>query len=145
MSNQKIWLAVTSVIPLYYPGGWWTFPKRMCKEILHESYGRYVWPSLADDPPEQTWAVGAFVASALRGMPGMDPAQVIVQPTRGNSKKFEASLEGMKREILRSLWREFQSSRPQPRQSISPLLPEDQLVIKASTEFREVGTFVANS
>jgi hypothetical protein len=48
--------------------------------LLRDGYQNWVWPTVADDRPEKVWVIGKGVGAALRGLPGIDPERVIVQP-----------------------------------------------------------------
>jgi len=91
------------VIPLYYPGGWRTFPPRMARQILRESFEHLVKPAFADHPIEAVWTIGESVAAALKGVEGIDEDRVCPQPNRRNPVDFNAGVNRMKQDILERL------------------------------------------
>jgi len=103
LRRRGIWLVDASVIPLYYPGGWRTFPPRMASQILRESFEHFVKPAFADHPIKAVWTIGESVALALKGIKGIDEDRVCPQPNRRNPVAFNAGVNGMKQDILESL------------------------------------------
>lgn len=77
---KGVWLVDASVAGIYLPGGARSVVGHQYERMLRDSYERYVWPSVKDDPIEQIWVIGSGVRRALDGHSSMVKARTIVQP-----------------------------------------------------------------
>lgn len=93
LRQRGIWLQDASPLGVYLGRGK-RLDHRHYVQLLREGYQRYVWPTFADDAPEQVWVIGKGVLAALTGLPGIDPGCVISQPQDRNRAQH---LEGLQR------------------------------------------------
>jgi hypothetical protein len=80
LRERGIWLVDACVAGVYKPGGGRTIARRDYDRMLRDSYLRFVWPSVKNEPLKQVWVVGIAVARALAGCDGVDAKRVIAQP-----------------------------------------------------------------
>ena len=65
--------------------------------LLQEGYSRFVWPTVAEDKPEQVWVIGKGVYAAIAGLPGLQSDRVISQPQDRNHAQY---LDGLRQLCL---------------------------------------------
>ena len=70
------------------------------REMIRESYARFVWPDLANEPLTQVWTIGRGVGEALRGLDGIDHSRIISQPQDRDRDRYLSDLERM----VNNLW-----------------------------------------
>jgi hypothetical protein len=92
---RGIWLVDASVVGLYSPGGRRLVTGRAYVEVVRESFSRFVWPEVADEPLEQVWAIGRGVGDALKGLEGIDSSKIVRQPQDREQSRRLADLERM--------------------------------------------------
>jgi hypothetical protein len=101
LQERGIWLEDASPIGIYKPGGGRILPSgsRLYRALLRDAFDQYIWPGVANDEPEQVWVIGAGVATALTGLPGITPERWISQPQAARSaeqrQRFEQDLAAM--------------------------------------------------
>lgn len=106
LQARGIWLEDASPIGLYRTGGGRLLSagNPLYRQLLRDGYKRFVWPEVSDDDPRQVWEVGGGVASALVGLPGIQPDRSISQPqaarTPEQRQRFEQALAAMCTSIL---------------------------------------------
>jgi hypothetical protein len=87
-------------VGLYQPGGGrLTTHDASRKIIVQEGWTGYVWPALAEDPPEHVWVIGRTVHSALHGLCGMQDTRCIMQPSYAHKKQREGMWERYQAEL----------------------------------------------
>jgi hypothetical protein len=101
LQRKGIWLVDASIAALYYPGN---KPIRVPKELICESFRRFVWPMVERDRPKQVWIIGKRVGRALAGLslPGLpykiSEDCVISQPQDHDQGRYD---RGLRRMILK--------------------------------------------
>lgn len=84
-----------SVVAVVKPGRTRLYRGRLYREMLRESWSKFVWPNLQHEPLRQVWVIGRRVGRALKGVPGIDTARVISQPQDRNSSRYRVGLLGL--------------------------------------------------
>ena len=92
MRARGIWLVDAAVAGLYQPGGGRPFQGRRYQDMIRDSYSRFVWPGVSQDPIEQVWVIGRGIGTALAGLPGIDPSCIISQPQDHDVQRFRDDL-----------------------------------------------------
>ena len=97
LRDHGVWLVDACVAGVYLPGGDRAVTGRAYDTMVRESFERFVWPSVAAEPVEQVWIIGAAVRVALQGHPALRSARTIVQPQgdRGSPGRHARELAGM--------------------------------------------------
>lgn len=98
---RGVWLVDASIIALYAPGGRRLFAGRRYERTIRESWSRFVWPAVANEPLEQIWVIGRGVWSALARLPEMSYARVVSQPQDRNVERFRSEFAAMVHAIRR--------------------------------------------
>jgi hypothetical protein len=101
LREHGVWLVDACVSAVYQSGGDRAIRGRTYDRMLRESFTRFVWLSVRAEPIEQVWLIGAGVAKALHGHPGVTPAGTIVQPQgdRGDPGRHRRELAGLVKEV----------------------------------------------
>ena len=95
LKDRGIWLVDASVLGIYSPGGGRRFAGNMYREMIRDSYARFVWPCVKSEPLKQVWTIGRGVGEALRGLDGIDAARTISQPQDRDRDRYFSDLERM--------------------------------------------------
>jgi hypothetical protein len=106
LRTQGIWLVDASVIGIYSPGGRRIAAGAILKQMIRDSYLRFVWPQVEQEPLEQIWVIGrTAVGPALSGLPRIDSENVISQPQDrfDGGARYRRDLERMVRAIRRGV------------------------------------------
>lgn len=105
LRRHGVWLVDACVAGVYQPGGGRAFAGGDYERMVRDSFERFVWPGVSQEPIEQVWVIGVGVAKALGGHPGLARARVIVQPQGdrsdpGRHQRELAELVGAVRSIV---------------------------------------------
>jgi hypothetical protein len=99
LMSRGIWLVDAAVVGFYAPGGGRPFTGSAYRQMLRDSFTRFVWPSVAREPLEQVWTIGRGVGNALAGLEGIDGARTISQPQDRNGQRYASDLRRIVREV----------------------------------------------
>jgi hypothetical protein len=99
LSSRGIWLVDAAIVGFYAPGGGRPFTGRAYRQMLRESFTRFVWPSVAHEPLEQVWTIGRGVGDALAGLEGIDSSRTISQPQDRDGQRYAAGLRRLAGEV----------------------------------------------
>jgi len=80
LRDKGVWLVDACVAGVYLPGGGRAVTGANYDQMVRDSFERFVWPSVANEPVEQVWVIGVGVSRALSGHIAMVNARTIVQP-----------------------------------------------------------------
>ena len=103
LSKAGVWLEDASVIGLYAGGNTRRIKGRDYKQLLRESFQRFVWPGVIHDNPKQVWVIGRRVGRALAGLPSIDERRVVSQPQDRDVRRYQNGLARLVREVTRTL------------------------------------------
>jgi hypothetical protein len=111
LHRNGIWLVDACVAGVYKPGGGAAVAGPDYARMVRDSYERFVWPGVRNEPIEQVWTIGIAVSRALAGCVGVDSTRVIAQP------QGDRSMPGRHRRELETLVRAVHDGlgiRPRP-------------------------------
>ena len=93
LERRGIWLQDASPLGIYLGHRQRVDPRHQAR-LLHEGYKWFVWPTVAEEEPEQVWVIGKGVYKAIAGLPGIRSDRVISQP---QDRDRAQHLDGLRR------------------------------------------------
>lgn len=101
LQKKDVWLVDASVTGLYSPGGQRLKGGSAYGRIIKESYEKFIWPIVKNEPLEQVWAIGLMVGEALKDMrlQGMPSIAIISQPQDRVPGRYQTGLKRLVAEI----------------------------------------------
>jgi hypothetical protein len=103
LKARGIWLVDAAIVGFYAPGGQRPFTGKAYREMVRDSFERFVWPSVASEPLQQVWTIGRGVGDALAGLDGIDSSRIISQPQDRDGQRYRADLNRLAREVRSGL------------------------------------------
>lgn len=92
LQRRGIWLVDAAAVALYAPGGRRTCSGSTMSRLIRESWERFVWPTLSEEPIARTWIVGRGVRRALDRRPELAHSGLISQPQDRNVARYRQEL-----------------------------------------------------
>jgi hypothetical protein len=99
MMNRGIWLVDASVAGMYLTGGKRLATGQAYRNMVRDSFDRFVWPAVKDEPLEQVWVIGKGTAEALDGHPAVNARNVTRQPQSRQTLEYQDELAYMSKRI----------------------------------------------
>jgi hypothetical protein len=80
LQRHGVWLVDACIAGVCRPGEKRAASGRDYNKMVRESFERFVWPSVSNEPLQQVWVIGRGVSQALVGHEGLRGSRTIIQP-----------------------------------------------------------------
>lgn len=80
LQRHGVWLVDACIAGVYRPGGERAASGAVYTKMVRESFNRFVWPSISNEPIQQVWVIGSGVSRALADHEVLRSARTIIQP-----------------------------------------------------------------